>query len=181
MTLVDGSSVRADGQQFVLKGRVLDATTGQPVASALVEFWQACATGKYNHPRDPNSARLDPNFQYWSQVRTDQQGNFTLRTIVPGAYPASDTWTRPAHIHVKVHRQGYPSLTTQLYFEGDPYNADDRLLQSLTEAQQKLVIVSVPNVNSDVVPETSWTIYIEKFRSVTDPSTSSFMATPEVD
>jgi catechol 1,2-dioxygenase len=28
---------------------------------------------------------------------------------------------RPAHIHIKVSYPGFETLTTQLYFEGDPY------------------------------------------------------------
>ncbi len=70
----------------------------------MIELWQACASGRYNHPRDTNRAALDTNFQYWAQVRTDSGGNFSVKTIKPGAYPASPTWIRPPHIHIKVHK-----------------------------------------------------------------------------
>ncbi len=32
---------------------------------------------------------------------------------------------RPAHLHVKVWVRGVERLTTQLYFEGDPFNDAD--------------------------------------------------------
>lgn len=36
---------------------------------------------------------------------------------------------RPAHVHVKVQVAGYKLLTTQLYFEGDPYNDIDPFIK----------------------------------------------------
>jgi len=45
---------------------------------------------------------------------------------VPGHYLDGAAF-RPAHIHLKVAALG-GDLTTQLYFEGDPYNESDRLI-----------------------------------------------------
>jgi protocatechuate 3,4-dioxygenase beta subunit len=132
MTQVQGHDEKASGQQVFLTGQVVDVTTGHPVGGAVLEFWQACESGKYNHPSDANNAPLDPHFQYWAQVRTSEQGHFSLRTIKPGSYPADDTWIRPPHIHVKVHKPGYPSLTTQIYFAGDSLNDSDQILKRLT-------------------------------------------------
>lgn len=143
MTLVAGQSEMAKGQVVTVEGRVLDSLTGQVLAGALVEFWQACATGKYDHPADPNTAELDPNFQYWAQVQTDDLGRFAIKTIIPGSYPASSDWVRPPHIHVKVHAAGYPLLTTQLYFRGNALNAEDKILQDLSAEDQELVMLDV--------------------------------------
>lgn len=143
LTRINGSTGTALGELFNLQGRLVSATSGQPIAGALIEFWQACASGRYNHPDDTNPAELDPNFQYWAQVRTDAQGNFSILTIIPGAYPATPDWTRPPHIHVRVAAVGFRSLTTQLYFLGHPLNASDRILQSLSPEQQAAVTVEV--------------------------------------
>ena len=43
---------------------------------------------------------------------------------MPGHYLNGARY-RPAHLHVKVHVAGAERLTTQLYFEGDPYNEGD--------------------------------------------------------
>jgi catechol 1,2-dioxygenase len=37
---------------------------------------------------------------------------------------------RPAHIHVKVSAPGFQTITTQLYFEGDKYNAIDPFIHA---------------------------------------------------
>jgi protocatechuate 3,4-dioxygenase beta subunit len=161
-----------------LDGQLIDAHTNQPISGAIVEFWQACATGRYNHPRDTNTAKLDPDFQYWAQVRTGAQGEFSIRSIIPGAYKASSTWIRPPHIHVKVHKAGYRSLTTQLYFAGDPLNDLDSILQALTPDQQSLVVVDFKE--EDLVHRGQWKILIAKPSGVNEAH-SDALVTPELE
>lgn len=140
LTVIKGSNKTARGQVVILQGVVQDDQC-RPVANALVEIWQACDTGKYNHPGDPNTADLDPDFQYWGRALTNSKGEYSFKTIRPGHYQATSTWMRPAHIHMKVHRRGFEELTTQVYFKDDPYNAGDRILQSLSRADKNNVIV----------------------------------------
>jgi protocatechuate 3,4-dioxygenase beta subunit len=141
MTRVDGNPESAKGFEFLLVGQLLSASTGLPIAGALIEFWQACASGRYNHPDETNPAELDPNFQYWAQVQTGAQGEFSIRTIIPGAYPAAPNWTRPPHIHVRIAKIGYRSLTTQVYFKGTDLNAEDKILQALKPEEQARVML----------------------------------------
>jgi protocatechuate 3,4-dioxygenase beta subunit len=143
MTKVENHEERAQGERVLIAGRVVNGITGEPLAGAVVEFWQACATGRYDHPDDPNPAALDPDFQYWAQVQTDSDGHFDIQTIIPGAYPAAEGWIRPPHIHVKVHQVGFPTLTTQLYFADHPLNKSDRIMQSLSKSLQEMVTVQV--------------------------------------
>lgn len=179
MTRVRGRSGVAKGERIQLRGKVVDAETGRPLAGALVEFWQACASGKYHHPADTNTAPLDPDFQYWAQVRSDGQGMFSLLTIKPGAYPADTNWIRPPHIHVKVHAAGYPSLTTQLYFKGDPLNAKDQILKNVPENLRNLVIVDFSQTGASGGHVGEWTIYVKKFSG--SAVMHELQATPEVD
>jgi protocatechuate 3,4-dioxygenase, beta subunit len=141
MTRVEGNPETAKGFEFVLVGQLISASSGLPIAGALIEFWQACTSGRYNHPDDTNPAELDPNFQYWAQVQTGAQGEFSIRTIIPGAYPAAPNWTRPPHIHVRVAKIGYRSLTTQVYFSGHELNSNDKILQSLSPEDQSRVML----------------------------------------
>src|SRR5690606_10325513 len=60
---IDGRSREAEGVKIFISGRVIDQDC-RPVSGALVDLWQACHTGRYNHPADPNKAPLDPHFQY---------------------------------------------------------------------------------------------------------------------
>ncbi len=144
LTRVKGATAVAAGRVIEVKGVVTDIVC-QPVADAFVEIWQACASGKYNHPGDPNTAPLDPNFQYWGIAKTNSAGEYSFRTILPGAYPADETWMRPPHIHFKVHKWGYRELITQLYFSGEELNAKDQILQDLDEHEQEKVVRPIEN------------------------------------
>lgn len=140
LTLIEGRSERAEGEVIRVAGQVLDEA-GEPVAGALVDVWQANTHGRYRHENDPNPAPLDPNFQGWAQIMTDDKGRYAFKTIVPGAYPVDDEWMRSPHIHFKVSKRGYRELTTQMYFAGHPLNEQDHILLEVSEAERKKVIV----------------------------------------
>lgn len=141
LTHIPGHSSRARGRVVYIRGKVLDARC-LPIAGATVEIWQACASGRYNNPKDPNTAAaLDPDFKYWAEAHTDEHGEYLFKTIIPGSYPADAGWTRPPHIHFKVSRLGYRELVTQMYFKGDPLNDRDLILQDIPAAERGGVIV----------------------------------------
>ena len=139
LTRIQGSSRRARGTIINVVGRVL-TPNGKPLQNATVEIWQANANGRYQHFRDPNPAEQDPDFQGWGITKSDEQGFYRFLTIIPGAYPAGPGWMRPPHIHFKIAIQNYQTLTTQMYFPGNNYNASDLILQSLSDDEQQLVI-----------------------------------------
>ena len=99
------------GTLLTITGQVL-AQDGTPVGNALLDFWQADASGAYD-----NSGYTLRGHQY-----TDENGTYTLTTVVPGLYPG-----RTRHIHVKVQAPGGPTLTTQLYFPGEARNNTDSI------------------------------------------------------
>ena len=127
LSIIAGSSVRALGQILYLSGRVTDRR-GVPVQNAELEIWQANAAGRYPHPADENPAPLDPNFDGHTKLRTDLDGNWRLKTVKPGGYPVTPDWCRPPHIHFDVRGRA-SRLVTQMYFEGEPLNEIDILLQ----------------------------------------------------
>jgi len=142
LTFVEGHTGNAHGTIIYLQGVVSDSSC-KPIGNAVVEIWQACATGRYNHPGDAESqSPLDSNFQYWGISTTNDQGRYHFKTIIPGHYKADADWIRPPHIHFKVHKLGYHELITQMYFAGNQYNDGDLILQKLTEEQKKDVIVT---------------------------------------
>ena len=71
---------------------------------------------------------------------TDEGGSYRFRTIKPGAYPNSPDWMRPPHIHFRVIVPGLPTLTTQMYFDGEALNAGDRILRNLSPALRNRVV-----------------------------------------
>jgi protocatechuate 3,4-dioxygenase beta subunit len=141
LTIIRGRMERAQGDVVFVDGRVVDEN-GEPVAGALVDIWQANTHGRYSHEDDPNPAPLDENFQGWGQVKTDSDGRYSFKTIVPGAYPVNEYWWRPPHIHFKVSRRGYRELTTQMYFAGNELNKKDHILLDLPEEDRPKVVVN---------------------------------------
>lgn len=140
LTRVPGSNKRAEGQVVYVKGKVVDQQC-RPIKDANVEIWQACATGRYNNPRDTNPAPLDPNFLYWAEAYTNEKGEYLFKTIIPGEYPASSHWVRPPHIHFKVARLGYNELVTQMYFKDHHLNSKDLILNDIPSSKRKNVII----------------------------------------
>ena len=97
------------GTKIVITGAVLD-TACQPVARALLDFWQADDSGEYDNV----------GYQLRGHQFTDDDGRYELETIVPGLYPG-----RTRHIHVHAQAPDRPVLTTQLYFPDEPANDAD--------------------------------------------------------
>lgn len=159
LTRVVGTDAPAKGRVIFVEGRVID-TNGTPVEDAVVDLWQANAAGRYRHSRDPNRrAPLDPNFQGWAIVPSGKDGYFRFKTIYPGIYPAGVDWFRPPHIHFKVHKPGYESLTTQMYFPGEKLNEVDLLLINKTDEEQALMIATQSSKQSDTF---EYTIVLNK-------------------
>jgi protocatechuate 3,4-dioxygenase beta subunit len=94
-----------------LRGQVVDANC-RPVPGALIDFWQCDDKGEYDNR----------GYRLRGHQFANQNGQFVLDTLVPGAYPG-----RTPHLHVRVQRKGGPVLTTQLYLPGHPGNSNDFL------------------------------------------------------
>ena len=139
LTQIEGHRDVAHGQYIIVSGQVRDIT-GHPIANAVLDIWQADANGRYRHPRDPNKAKLDENFQGWAVIQTDGNGFFRFKTVMPGAYPASGTWIRPPHIHLKISKPDYRALTTQMYFPDEKLNKTDLLLNAKSAVEKSAMI-----------------------------------------
>lgn len=132
---------RAKGTVIEVRGRVIDLR-GRVLPGAQVELWQANMAGRYDHPADrASSGALDAGFQGWGKVIADGDGLFRFLSIVPGTYLAARDWRRPPHLHFKIGMTDGRTVTTQTYFAGDALNAKDGILQALTPAEQRGVII----------------------------------------
>jgi protocatechuate 3,4-dioxygenase beta subunit len=88
------------GEKMILTGRLLDAD-GRPVRRALVEVWQANASGRYSPPADDHDAAARSQLHGIGRTFTDDEGRYRFVTIKPGSYPWGNhafAW-RPQHIH----------------------------------------------------------------------------------
>ena len=116
-----------------LSGRVL-GSDGSPVRSAVVEIWQADNLGSYINTQGALNGQRDSNFQGYGKFETASNGQYLFRTIKPGLYPG-----RSRHVHCKVTLPGGPSLTTQLYVEGETGN--DSVLSGISNAAQRASVI----------------------------------------
>jgi len=119
------AEAKEPGQRMVISGVVYN-TSCQPLANAIVEIWQADTKGAYY-----NSCQTKPGesaYRLRGRMKTNDKGEYSYETIMPGRYLNGETY-RPAHIHYKVGAAGYKLLTTQLYFQGDPYNKVDAFIR----------------------------------------------------
>jgi protocatechuate 3,4-dioxygenase beta subunit len=151
LTLIQGHKQRAAGQVVHILGRVLNAS-GKPVPGARIEVWQANAHGRYVHPGDSNPAPLDPHFEGYASLISDDLGRYRFKTIKPGAYPAGSVF-RPPHIHFDI-AGGHDRLVTQMYFPGEPRNRTDSVIARAGD-QQKLLVAEVGAPTADLEPD-SW-------------------------
>ncbi len=107
----DGNLADAlEGDLMLIQGTVYGCDCVTPLAGAIVDVWQADSEGAYDNV----------GFTLRGKIETDANGHYSFVTIKPGWYLNGDQF-RPAHIHYKVSHQDGVALTTQLYFEGDPY------------------------------------------------------------
>lgn len=120
------------GDVLFFKGKVRDVQ-GKPVAGAELDLWHADADGLYSN--------IHPNIPLWNlrgRFKTDQRGDFEVRTILPPPYeipkggPTGQVlktlgrhFFRPAHLHVKVRHPGFAETTSQIYFLGGQYLDSD--------------------------------------------------------
>lgn len=142
LTVIQGKPGKAQGQVIYVTGQVLDLK-GQPVPGAQVEIWQANTFGRYTHPKDKNPAPLDPNFEGYGVLVTDQEGRYKFKTIKPASYPAGTGWVRPPHIHFQVTTKT-SRFVTQMYFAGEPLNDKDSLLGSASNKETLIAKLTAP-------------------------------------
>ncbi len=151
------------GEPITLEGQVTSEDC-RPVEGAVVEIWQAAASGRYNHSGDRNLLALDPNFQYWGQFKTGADGKYRFLTIIPGHYPLDPRLVgqnpsgpgqfRPPHIHMKVRAPGLLSLTTQVYFDPKSFDRPDHAktvsdLNRWENVDSRLVVHYTPDLNGE--------------------------------
>jgi len=129
------------GERLIITGKVMDMRC-QPLKGAILDIWQANSTGEYDHK----------GFTLRGKVKTNNDGVYLIDTIIPKEYGQGDI-TRPGHIHLKVGVPNQPTLTTQLYFEGDPY---------LTDLEDKSLIMKITDSNG--TKKAKFDFVIEKYK-----------------
>ncbi len=126
------NSFEAGGKILILNGILLNPDS-EPVNHVSIEIWQTDKNGVYMHSGSFARDIMDKQFQGFGRTKTDRNGQFFFRTIVPTEYPG-----RTPHIHMKLWREEKNILTTQLYIKDHPRNNKDFLFQRMSLAEQRL-------------------------------------------
>ena len=125
-------SVEARGKILILNGILVDLDS-HPVNGVSIEIWQTDNNGVYLHSGSFARDIMDKQFQGFGRTKTDRNGQFFFRTIVPTEYPG-----RTPHIHMKLWSKGQNVLTTQLYIHNHPQNEKDFLFQQMSLTEQRI-------------------------------------------
>ncbi|WP_181767472.1 protocatechuate 3,4-dioxygenase subunit alpha [Streptomyces albidus (ex Kaewkla and Franco 2022)] len=144
-----GGDVAPAGHADVITvhGRVYDGA-GEPIPDALIELWQADTDGDLSGA--PGSLRRDPvtggylgrngvDFTGFARVPTDADGQWSVRTLPPGARPG-----HAPYISVCVFARGLlHHLFTRVYFPQDTdAHAIDPLLASLDADRRETLVAT---------------------------------------
>lgn len=142
MTHFEGKQAR--GQHIFLKGRIFEEGH-RPILNAIIEIWQPDASGIFRHPLDPRFHEADPGFLGWGRVRTDAQGQYCFRTVLPGA-PLNGSGTgqrRCPHLNLMVLAIGVTRrLVTTVFFADDPESVRDPALDRVPDSSKRRMFAS---------------------------------------
>jgi catechol 1,2-dioxygenase len=122
------------GDVLLLSG-VVCSVDGEPLGGAMLDMWQADAQGVYSHFNIPKE---QAPWNLRARVLADENGKFEVQTWIPSPYQVPKdgptgallrgigrhAW-RPAHLHLRITHDACETLTTQLFFSGDPWIDSD--------------------------------------------------------
>ncbi len=124
-----GTIVRSatPGPAMLVDLRVQDRD-GRPIAGAEVDIWHSSPVGLYEN-QDPKQADMNLRGKFTS----DAEGRIRFRSVKPAGYPVPTAGVvgrlleaqqrhpfRPAHLHALIFKEGFKTLTSQVYADDDP-------------------------------------------------------------
>lgn len=138
------------GTRMIISGRVRDIGCTEVIPDTLIDIWQADDAAVYDNS----------GFTLRGKVLSNAQGFYLFETIYPGKYLNGSAF-RPSHIHFKITPPGYPTLTTQLYFAGDPdltTDAASSVTSGVYDATERIITLEE---NEQGILEGTWDIVID--------------------
>lgn len=129
------------GEPFTLTGAVRKEGS-EPVANAILELWQADASGRFRHSEDPQGDQADPDFLGWGRAWSTAEGAYSFHSVRPGPYEENGK-TRAPHLNILVMGIGLMRIVeTTLFFPDFPAeNAKDRVLSVLPKDLRHLLVM----------------------------------------
>ena len=140
---------RAAGQHIWLTGRMVEEGGG-PTGNSILEIWQPDENGIFRHPMDARYSKIDPGFFGWGRARTDREGRYQFRTVLPGAAREADGTMRLPHANLMILAIGLTRRLVTTVFFGD---ASDPVLDCVPAARrQRLLAVRDEELDAQGLP-----------------------------
>ena len=151
------------GDVLRFSGTILSKDGKTPMKDALVEIWHCNEDGVYDNTSD--------DYIYRASLKTGADGKYHFRTILPVAYKAGATLTRPAHIHMRISGTQLQDLVTQIYFKGDKHIPEDMSSSDPRSLNRILDIAKDDNnekvVKFDIVLKEEYVLDVAAFKKIT--------------
>lgn len=144
------ASANEPGNRMIISGRIMNLDCTQAIQNATIDIWHADDAGAYDNS----------GFKLRGKTTSNSQGFYQFETIKPGKYLNGANF-RPSHIHFKISATGFPSLTTQLYFQGDSSIAGDSAASISSGAFDASARIIPLTTNVQNVLEGTWDIVID--------------------
>jgi len=145
---------RALGQHILLGGRIVEEGN-KPVFNSVLEIWQPDASGVFRHPLDARSSQADPGFCGWGRARSDKDGLYQFRTVLPGSSREENGVVRCPHINLMVMAIGLTRrLVTTVFFADSPASVNDPVFNCVADvgARRRLLAVRDESMDSSGAP-----------------------------
>jgi len=107
------------GTKLKVHGTIMDNECKPITNNAVLDIWHAGPDGKYDEE--------SKQYIFRGKIKSDKKGYYYFTTMLPAPYEDNGL-LRPKHIHFKVSAPNFKKLTTQLYFEDDPFLKNDRFV-----------------------------------------------------
>ncbi len=150
--MVDGQLADPDepGVRLIITGRVTNLDCTEFIPGTIIDVWHTDDAGQYDNQ----------GYHLRGKTTSNTQGFYMFETIHPGKYLNGSSY-RPSHIHIKITPPGFDTLTTQLYFAGDPYIESDAaasITQGQYDATHRIIELTTNNEGQE---EGIWDIVID--------------------
>ncbi|MCI5056735.1 MAG: T9SS type A sorting domain-containing protein [Flavobacteriales bacterium] len=151
-TILNGALASANepGTKLIISGTVYNLDCSQVLPNTIIDIWHADDSGAYDNN----------GFNLRGVTQSNNQGHYIFETIKPGLYLNGNNF-RPSHIHFKISPPGFPTLTTQVYFQGDPHISSDLAASDTSttyDATHRIIPLNA-NANGDL--EGTWDIVVD--------------------
>jgi len=123
------------GTRLIISGIIQTLDCSAVIPNTLLDVWHANDAGAYDNA----------GYNLRGMTYSNAQGYYLFETILPGKYLNGPSY-RPRHLHFKITPPGFPTIITQLYFQGDtdiPGDAAASITSGTYDATNRIIPIAL--------------------------------------